>query len=287
VTPRRSHPAAYPKYILDRLGLWLGAERRARGRALRILDPMAGVGRIHDLPRRLGETVGVELEAEWAECRKGTLVGDATALPEDWSGSFDAVVVSPVYGNRMSDHHDAKDSCAVCQGIGTDWAEEGCGDAPFLCPECHSVACACGGIGRAMREHVGACSRCRSRRCKACGGSGLSKRYTYRAALGRMPSPGSAAVLHWPSSEYRTLHKAAWSEAHRVLGAAGMMLVNVKNHLRDGAEQFVTEWHMQTLQDVGFRIEAIDSLPAVGIRHGDNSSERVANEQIIVGRRIG
>lgn len=288
----RRHPAPFPKYILDRLGLWLSAERRTVGKPLRILDPMAGIGRIHDLPRRLGETVGVELEPEWAHARKATIVGDATALPDDWAHTFDAVVTSPVYGNRMSDHHEAKDACFKCQGTGAEWTEDGCGDAPFLCPDCHSVECLCGGIGKAMKAHIGRCARCRARRCDGCGGTGLSRRYTYRHALGRLPSPGSSAVMHWPSSDYRTLHKAAWAEAHRVLCRGGLALINVKNHLRtvndEKVEQLVAEWHVQTLQEVGFQIKAVDSVPAPTHRdfYGANASERVANEQIIVGRAL-
>lgn len=284
---KRRHPAPYPRYVLARIELWLNGERRALQRPLRILDPMAGIGRIHDLPKRLGETVGVELEPEWAEQRVGTVVGDATVLPDEWAETFDAVVVSPAYGNRMSDHHEAKDSCAKCQGTGTDWDEAGCAEAPFLCPECHSVACACGGVGRAMKAHVAGCARCRARRCAGCGGTGLSKRYTYRHALGRPLSPNNAGQMHWPSSAYRTLHKAAWTEAHRVLRVGGVMICNVKNHLRDDVEQLVVEWHEQTMRDAGFRIDGIDSVPAKGLQHaGANANVRVATEQLIIGAKV-
>lgn len=349
-----SHPAPYPQYVLDRLALWLSAERRALGRPLRIVDGdstgasrsraeghagaprgpghaerrvkqfvadlagwssdrasarvreeadrsrdgstvapiwvcdiFAGLGRIHDLPNHVGaETVGIEIEPEWARHRRRTLVGDATDLPREWSGLFDAVCTSPVYGSRMSDHHDAKDSCYLCQGTGTDWDESGCGDAPMLCPQCHSVACMCGGIGVAMKAHVTSCTRCRALRCGECGGSGLTKRYTYRHSLGRPLHPNNAGQMHFPSSAYKSLHKAAWAEAWRVLRPGGIMLVNVKNFLKGGVEQDVVQWHADTLRDIGFLMGPTDSIPAVGLRHaGDNADVRVMEERIITARK--
>lgn len=71
----------------------------------RVLDPFAGTGRVHVLPFN---TVGVELEPEWARMHRDTLVGNALALPFP-SGVFDAVVTSPCYGNRFADHHNARD----------------------------------------------------------------------------------------------------------------------------------------------------------------------------------
>lgn len=74
-----------------------------------ILDPFAGTGRVHSLvDHGPFETVGIEIEAEWAEMHEQTLVGNALDLPFE-DGHFDGVCTSPTYGNRLADHHDAKD----------------------------------------------------------------------------------------------------------------------------------------------------------------------------------
>ncbi len=73
-----------------------------------MLDPFAGTGLVHQLG---GFTVGVELEPEWASMSVNTIVGNALALPFP-DASFTAVVTSPCYGNRLADHHVARDGSA-------------------------------------------------------------------------------------------------------------------------------------------------------------------------------
>lgn len=69
-----------------------------------ILDPMAGVGRL-----RLPGLVYNEIEPNWArQCPGPTLVANAMRLPFR-DNTFPAAVTSPTYGNRMADHHNAKD----------------------------------------------------------------------------------------------------------------------------------------------------------------------------------
>lgn len=74
----------------------------------RLLDPFAGIGRVHKLASRTLQTYGVELEPEWAACHPNTVCGNAMDLPFP-DEYFDAVLTSPCYGNRMSDHHVATD----------------------------------------------------------------------------------------------------------------------------------------------------------------------------------
>lgn len=73
-----------------------------------VLDPFAGVGRIHRLATASRLTIGVEIEPEWADAHPDTRVGDATRLPFG-DRCFDAACTSCTYGNRYSDHHRAGD----------------------------------------------------------------------------------------------------------------------------------------------------------------------------------
>ena len=97
------HPAKFSPALLDAMFPWVWGCRR-------ILDPFAGTGRVHLLADEVGaSSVGVEIEPEWAAQHPRTIVGSALALPFA-DASFDRVVTSPCYGNRMADHHEAKDA---------------------------------------------------------------------------------------------------------------------------------------------------------------------------------
>ena len=100
-----AHPAPVSDRILPVLASLLEPHHKT------VLDPFAGVGRIHELADLVGweiETTGVEIEKEWASLHERTVEGNALDLPFD-DGEFDAVVTSPTYGNRLADSHNAKD----------------------------------------------------------------------------------------------------------------------------------------------------------------------------------
>lgn len=73
-----------------------------------LLDPFAGIGKVHHLANASRRIIGVEIEEVWASQHPNTIVGDALQLPFG-DEFFDGCVTSPCYGNRMSDHHHAKD----------------------------------------------------------------------------------------------------------------------------------------------------------------------------------
>lgn len=114
------HPAPYSAEVLATIGRLIREEvrdRRAAGESgfLRVLDPFAGVGRIHQLNRPGHvETIGVEIEPEWAACSERTVCADSL----EWmhqrarrggSSRFPVIATSVTYGNRFSDSHTAKD----------------------------------------------------------------------------------------------------------------------------------------------------------------------------------
>lgn len=70
-----------------------------------VLDPFAGTGLIHELPY---ETMGIEIEPEWANLHPDTIIGDAINLPFR-DESIPTIATSPTYGNRLADSHNAQD----------------------------------------------------------------------------------------------------------------------------------------------------------------------------------
>jgi hypothetical protein len=121
VKPNPKHPAKFSEPILNALDRLVRAEARNLRAAdngryhdgpLELLDPFAGVGRIHQL-HRPGKvhTYGVEIEAPWAACHSRTECADAIeylSRPPYWQ-RFHVIATSGTYGNRYSDHHDARD----------------------------------------------------------------------------------------------------------------------------------------------------------------------------------
>jgi SAM-dependent methyltransferase len=89
-----SHPARYPNALIPILASTVPVDQFPK-----VLDPFAGTGRIHQLPN---ETIGVEIEPEWAALHDDTICASALELPFD-NDSFDAIVTSPTYGNRLAD----------------------------------------------------------------------------------------------------------------------------------------------------------------------------------------
>jgi hypothetical protein len=106
------HPAKFTEGMVPYFKKILDAELGGyTEQPLLVLDPFAGTGRIHDLDPDCERyvTVGLEIEPEWANMHPRTVRGDATGMHPSWSGKFHAVVTSPTYGNRMADHHNARD----------------------------------------------------------------------------------------------------------------------------------------------------------------------------------
>lgn len=93
------HPAKFSVPILDAISRWIDP-------CWRILDPFAGVGGVHKLD---ADTLGIELEYEWASQHPRTVCADALILLP-WLDLFEGIVTSPCYGNRMADHHNATDN---------------------------------------------------------------------------------------------------------------------------------------------------------------------------------
>lgn len=117
------HPApfneAFLRYVVSALG-----DQFLRG-PMWLLDPMAGTCRLHRLQGHHGDvlvrTFCSELEPEWTEPSPDPALGFTQAGVHAFQALHDRtadeklfagprwIVTSPVWGNRMADHHEAKD----------------------------------------------------------------------------------------------------------------------------------------------------------------------------------
>lgn len=206
------HPARYTDTLLPHFAeLLQGSER--------VLDPFGGTGKIFELePLLPGARIdAIEIEPEWAALHPQTTLGNALALP--WpDGTFDAICTSPAYGNRMADHHDARDS---------------------------------------------------------------SRRNTYTHAIGRKLHADNAGAMRW-GDQYRHFHTLAWTEARRVLRSDGRFVLNIKDHIRGGRLQRVTDWHCEALHALGFVVVEHRRVACPGQRFGQNGNSRVDHESVIL-----
>lgn len=105
-----SHPAKFTDSILEKIAN-IVVEYSPRF----VLDPFAGTGKIARI-KEMGckcEIHCVEIEKEYAliseEKVDKWIISDSEKLDFVADGYYDAIVTSPVYGNRMSDHSEYND----------------------------------------------------------------------------------------------------------------------------------------------------------------------------------
>jgi len=205
------HPAKFNEDILTVMDVFLPKEGI-------FLDPFAGVGRIHELATGDRQTVGIEIEEEWASAHPDTKWGDSLTLakmfPENY---FDGIATSPTYGNRMADHFEAKDD---------------------------------------------------------------SKRITYRHTLGRELHENNSGRMQWGKA-YRELHSNVYAQCVTVTKPGGCFILNIKDHIRAGERIQVTDWHVDTLDGLGFKPKVFHNVPTQGMRFGENHESRVDHESVI------
>lgn len=214
VHPARFSPPLYP-VLADTLKRAFGEEE-----LVMILDPFAGIGGIHNLIYFMpnANTVGVELEKEWATCHPDTIVGNSHKLTTMFAPeTFDAIVTSPVYGNRMSDQFEPKDS---------------------------------------------------------------STRLSYSITLGHRLSRGTTANLQY-GKDYRTAHVHIWRQCWNVLRPGGILILNIKDHIRKGKIVPVTQFHIDALNGIGFKMYSHEYVPLAGYKFGKNFQSRMKYESVL------
>jgi SAM-dependent methyltransferase len=112
-----------------------------------------------------------------------------------------------------------------------------------------------------------------------------SLRRTYTHDYGEELEPNNSGAMQW-GDQYRELHNYAWQEAQRVLVPGGVMVLNIKDHVRAGVRQYVSGWHVTTLCQMGFELLYHVEVPAPGMRAGANSDLRMPAEQVYVFEKL-
>ena len=183
-----AHPAKFSDKVLEEIARHCDPSWAA-------LDPMAGAGRCHELQDSgaVRLVIGVEIEREWADLNDQTICYNSLYIDELFlPSSFDAIVVSPSYGNRLADHHNAQERCRLCSGEGI---VEGHDGKWVPCGKCE---------GKGHREY---------------------KRITYRHFLGRELSPDNSGAMQWGVA-YRDFHQRVWAKVVPLIKPGGVFILN-------------------------------------------------------------
>jgi len=109
----------------------------------------------------------------------------------------------------------------------------------------------------------------------------IEPRGKYAWDLRRELSPDNTGRLQW-GAEYRRMHELAWAEALRVLQPGGRFVLNVKDHIRDGERQHVTDWHIETLKALGLVVREHERINCAGMRIYRNGGKRVDYESVVL-----
>ncbi len=104
---------------------------------------------------------------------------------------------------------------------------------------------------------------------------------TYAQKLGHKLHSDNSGAMQW-GSEYRVFHIAAWTEARRVLQPNSKFVLNIKDHIRAGMVQPVTQWHIEALESLGFILQEHARVDCPGMRWGQNGKARVDYESVIL-----
>lgn len=255
----KRHPAKFSPAILDTIGDLLADHLPGVGAAVddrNVLDPFGGVGGVHQLDNSDVTTWAIELEPEWARIsahygpthcgdflqfrRDRSVSRDCEFKMVDWGAGtvhsmggcyqgpdlWDAIVTSPAYGNRMADHHVAKDG---------------------------------------------------------------SDRLTYRHRLGRELSDNNSGGMQW-GDRYRKFHWRAWFRSWTLLKPGGLLVLNVKDHIRGGEVQRVSAWHRKCIETMGFETIDHSLIPTRGMGFGQhqqvNDGLKIDHENVYVFKKM-
>ena len=109
----------------------------------------------------------------------------------------------------------------------------------------------------------------------------VSYRRSYQFDMGRQLNAANSGLLQWGEA-YREFHRAAWSEINRVLNpVSGRLVLNLKDHVRDGQIMPVTGFHVEVLQRLGLTLRNVIGVAVPSHGRGANRQARAGNAEIV------
>lgn len=105
-----------------------------------------------------------------------------------------------------------------------------------------------------------------------------SKRHGYTHYMGEKLQPGNGAEHNW-GKNYKGIHLAVMREIDRVVN--GPVVLNMKDHYRKGVHQPVTQWWVESFQDLGFRVEEWVRVDVRGLGEGVNMDQKDSFESVV------
>lgn len=106
-----------------------------------------------------------------------------------------------------------------------------------------------------------------------------STRISYASYLQRPLMSNNAGGLHW-GAKYRDFFINAWDECARV--NSDRFILNIKDFYQDFEVIPVTQWHIDTLENMGYYMIEHKQVEVKSMKRGRNSELRVPYESIIV-----
>jgi len=110
--------------------------------------------------------------------------------------------------------------------------------------------------------------------------NGSIPRRTYRIALGRDLNEHNAGRYAF-NNKYKELCSLVWSEVHRVLKHNGGFVLNVSDHIKDGKQVPVVDWHVDTITRLGFLLDKTTEVATKRFRFGANNERRLPTEKVL------
>lgn len=111
------------------------------------------------------------------------------------------------------------------------------------------------------------------------------KRNTYTHTLGRTLSENNSGRMQW-GTKYKELHVKAWKECFRVLKNECVFILNISDHIRGGELIKVTQWHINTIENIGFTKIAHEKIVTKRQKFGRNGNLRADYESIVVFKKL-